>query len=177
MDLPEGWEERRTTAGRVYYVNHYLRTTQWERPTRPATESALRPGNPTRSQSSNASLNSVTNTHNPSLSLSTAASSQNNGETVPQDINRVSGGCNSSTPVAENDNITSNNIEIANIFNEYYTNIVEHTSGNRPVNIEDDLPIGSSFDMIFDTISKTYNDHPSIKAIFNKNQDNLHDLF
>jgi len=107
MDLPEGWEERRTTAGRVYYVNHYLRTTQWERPTRPATESALRPGNPTRSQSSNASLNSVTNTHNPSLSLSTAASSQNNGETVPQDINRVSGGCNSSTPVAENDNITS----------------------------------------------------------------------
>ncbi len=40
MDLPEGWEERRTTAGRVYYVNHYLRTTQWDRPTRPASESA-----------------------------------------------------------------------------------------------------------------------------------------
>lgn len=37
-DLPEGWEERRTPTGRVYYVNHYLRTTQWERPTRPATE-------------------------------------------------------------------------------------------------------------------------------------------
>jgi E3 ubiquitin ligase SMURF1/2 len=37
-DLPEGWEERRTPTGRVYYVNHYLRTTQWERPTRPASE-------------------------------------------------------------------------------------------------------------------------------------------
>ena len=37
-DLPEGWEERRTTSGRVYYVNHYLRTTQWERPTRPASQ-------------------------------------------------------------------------------------------------------------------------------------------
>jgi E3 ubiquitin ligase SMURF1/2 len=37
-DVPEGWEERRTPTGRVYYVNHYLRTTQWERPTRPATE-------------------------------------------------------------------------------------------------------------------------------------------
>ena len=84
--------------------------------------------------------------------------------------------CNTDISLSENDIIT-NDIEIANIFNEYYTNIVEHTSGNRPVNIEDDLPIGSSFDMIFDTISKTYNDHPSIKAIFNKNQDNLHDLF
>ena len=36
LDLPEGWEERRTNSGRVYYVNHYLRTTQWDRPTRPA---------------------------------------------------------------------------------------------------------------------------------------------
>ena len=56
-------------------------------------------------------------------------------------------------------------------------NIVEHTSGNCPVNIEDDLPIGSSFDIILDTINKTYKDHPSIKAIFNKNQDNLHNNF
>jgi len=38
LDLPEGWEERRTNSGRVYYVNHYLRTTQWDRPTRPATD-------------------------------------------------------------------------------------------------------------------------------------------
>jgi len=38
LDLPEGWEERRTNSGRVYYVNHYLRTTQWDRPTRPASE-------------------------------------------------------------------------------------------------------------------------------------------
>jgi len=37
-DLPEGWEERRTTAGRVYYVDHYFRITQWERPTRPSIE-------------------------------------------------------------------------------------------------------------------------------------------
>jgi len=37
-DLPEGWEERRTNSGRTYFVNHCLRTTQWERPTRPASE-------------------------------------------------------------------------------------------------------------------------------------------
>lgn len=34
-DLPEGWEEKRTTAGRLYYVNHHTKTTQWFRPNRP----------------------------------------------------------------------------------------------------------------------------------------------
>ena len=28
------WEERRTASGRVHYVNHINRTTQWDRPTR-----------------------------------------------------------------------------------------------------------------------------------------------
>ncbi|CAM9917416.1 E3 ubiquitin-protein ligase SMURF2 isoform X1 [Lethenteron reissneri] len=37
-DLPEGWEERRSTMGRTQYVNHVTRTAQWERPTRPAAE-------------------------------------------------------------------------------------------------------------------------------------------
>lgn len=36
--LPEGWEERRTSSGRNYFVNHVTRTTQWDRPTRPANE-------------------------------------------------------------------------------------------------------------------------------------------
>lgn len=31
--LPEGWEERRTPEGRLYYVNHTTKTTQWNRPT------------------------------------------------------------------------------------------------------------------------------------------------
>ncbi|KAL8587775.1 hypothetical protein ACOMHN_020993 [Nucella lapillus] len=37
-ELPEGWEERQSASGRVHYVNHVTRTTQWERPTRPAAE-------------------------------------------------------------------------------------------------------------------------------------------
>lgn len=37
-DLPEGWEQRRTATGRVYYVNHWSRSTQWEKPHRPAYE-------------------------------------------------------------------------------------------------------------------------------------------
>ena len=35
-DLPDGWTECRTSNGRLYYINHVLRTTQWERPTLPA---------------------------------------------------------------------------------------------------------------------------------------------
>lgn len=30
--LPPGWEERRTTSGRLYYVNHITRSTQWIKP-------------------------------------------------------------------------------------------------------------------------------------------------
>ena len=30
--LPPGWEERRDDFGRVFYVNHSNRTTQWEHP-------------------------------------------------------------------------------------------------------------------------------------------------
>lgn len=31
-DLPDGWEERRTQSGRLYYVNHHTKSTQWIRP-------------------------------------------------------------------------------------------------------------------------------------------------
>lgn len=33
-DLPVGWEEKRTSAGRLFYVNHHTKTSQWVRPTR-----------------------------------------------------------------------------------------------------------------------------------------------
>ena len=39
VDLPEGWEERRAQNGRIYYVNHFTRSTQWDRPTVAATAS------------------------------------------------------------------------------------------------------------------------------------------
>lgn len=38
--LPEGWEERKTNNGRVYYVNHVTKSTQWDRPTTVASASA-----------------------------------------------------------------------------------------------------------------------------------------
>jgi type 1 glutamine amidotransferase len=30
--LPSGWEERRDASGRMFYVDHTSRRTQWERP-------------------------------------------------------------------------------------------------------------------------------------------------
>ncbi|GFS06479.1 E3 ubiquitin-protein ligase NEDD4-like [Elysia marginata] len=35
--LPPGWEQKIDPSGRVYYVNHESRTTQWERPTEVST--------------------------------------------------------------------------------------------------------------------------------------------
>ncbi|XP_037074031.1 E3 ubiquitin-protein ligase SMURF2-like [Pollicipes pollicipes] len=42
-ELAEGWEERCAPNGRLYYVNHVTRSTQWERPERPALDAALLP--------------------------------------------------------------------------------------------------------------------------------------
>lgn len=78
-ELPEGWEERRTTNGRVHYVNHVTRTTQWERPTRPASEtprpmSMVGPPRDTESIGSTAtSTTPVTSTTSPAPSSSSSA--------------------------------------------------------------------------------------------------------
>ena len=42
-ELPEGWEDRRTPQGRIYYVNHVTKTTQWPRPSEPASPIPLPP--------------------------------------------------------------------------------------------------------------------------------------
>ena len=38
--LPEGWEERQDANGRIFYVDHINRRTQWSLPTRSAEEGA-----------------------------------------------------------------------------------------------------------------------------------------
>lgn len=55
-ELPAGWEERLTQNGRVYYVNHVIKSTQWNRPTEPAVSlpSALSNGS-----SNNSSADSI----------------------------------------------------------------------------------------------------------------------
>ncbi|XP_071478227.1 E3 ubiquitin-protein ligase NEDD4-like [Diadema antillarum] len=39
---PQGWEERVDANGRIYYVDHINRRTQWERPTAPSTTTPTR---------------------------------------------------------------------------------------------------------------------------------------
>ncbi|XP_025829571.1 E3 ubiquitin-protein ligase SMURF2 [Agrilus planipennis] len=58
-DLPPGWEERRTANGRLYYVNHMTRSTQWLKPQMTSkNRTSLTNGN-TRS------INNQTNNANP----------------------------------------------------------------------------------------------------------------
>ncbi|PIK36976.1 hypothetical protein BSL78_26191, partial [Apostichopus japonicus] len=70
-DLPDGWEERTSTSGRVYFVNHLNRATQWDRPTRPASEyispqfSNDAGGNSGIGQTGGSSGNSGDNSHQP----------------------------------------------------------------------------------------------------------------
>ena len=61
--LPEGWEERQTENGRSYYVNHVRRTTQWQRPTHPASVTTLQRSHATNRNNSNAN-NSISSNQN-----------------------------------------------------------------------------------------------------------------
>ena len=80
-NLPDGWEERKTVDGRSYYVNHVSRTTQWSRPTQPATSNA----------SSNAAPQTpVTNGHHATESNSNNNSSNNNSSSNTQNNNNNS---------------------------------------------------------------------------------------
>ncbi|KAK7506292.1 hypothetical protein BaRGS_00002404 [Batillaria attramentaria] len=85
-ELPDGWEERRSANGRVHYVNHVTRTTQWDRPTRPASEcsrpvsvvsprsenSTMAPSTPVGSSRDANSSSSTSNNSNNHISTTTA---------------------------------------------------------------------------------------------------------
>lgn len=44
--LPDGWEERKTENGRLYYVNHKTKTTQWVKPTKSHSKITTGSGSP-----------------------------------------------------------------------------------------------------------------------------------
>ena len=60
----------------------------------------------------------------------------------------------------ENGQLVKDPQQVATIFNEYYTNIVEISTGNPPVNI----PLSDNNDIIADILSY-YSNHSSVKAI------------
>ncbi|CAH1794803.1 unnamed protein product [Owenia fusiformis] len=83
-ELPEGWEERRTATGRVHYVNHVTRTTQWERPTRPAIEYANASNAANRNSTSN---NSSSNNSSTTATITDVATSTTSTTTATTNSN------------------------------------------------------------------------------------------
>lgn len=84
-DLPAGWEERRASNGRPYYVNHVTKSTQWVRPqlsgkARPTGVNRSRPSNNNENgDNSNIELNRIdehinNNHHDVQLSLTPGSS-------------------------------------------------------------------------------------------------------
>lgn len=97
-ELPAGWEERHTQAGRVYYVNHVTKTTQWNAPTEPASATAVAgmingesvPPGPSKSATNN-SINSIQSNDSGSRRHSTEImlnNSSNNKENCNNVVNK-----------------------------------------------------------------------------------------
>lgn len=76
-DLPEGWTECRTSNGRLYYMNHVSRTTQWLRPSKPATHCSHR--STTRSSSRHA----LHHAHQSSIDSSNSVASNHSAPAAP----------------------------------------------------------------------------------------------
>ena len=77
--------------------------------------------------------------------------------------------CSDDITLLENNVLTSNENEIANIFNEYYINVIKYTTGKVPISIADDQIVEIGFDGIIDEIIERYENHPSIQRIKNMN--------
>ena len=71
--------------------------------------------------------------------------------------------CCSDIILSENGNIIHSDVDIANIFVDYYTDIVELTSGVAPTNIFDERTPGMSLDSVINNICNSFSQHPSIK--------------
>ncbi|XP_014219379.1 E3 ubiquitin-protein ligase SMURF2 [Copidosoma floridanum] len=85
-DLPEGWEERRTQSGRLYYVNHHTRTTQWVRPNSRSNNAIIptTPEPPPCLDSAPSSVgNSPANGHNSDTTSSSTATSPTTTASTP----------------------------------------------------------------------------------------------
>lgn len=87
--LPEGWEERRTPEGRLYYVNHTTKTTQWNRPTANQNgnvEEVSRVNGPSRSNTCTNLLNDSHSNNVDAMQLSPPQSARRHSAEILTDI-------------------------------------------------------------------------------------------
>ncbi|CAH0563781.1 unnamed protein product [Brassicogethes aeneus] len=80
-ELPDGWEERRTQNGRLYYVNHNTRSTQW---IKPQLNGKTRPVNRTARVNNNNNTNCPVENHNLETNNRVAEQTSNNNPVVEQ---------------------------------------------------------------------------------------------
>ena len=66
--------------------------------------------------------------------------------------------------LVKEDRIVTDDHDLCEIFNDYYINIVENTSGNKPSNIADTVSTSDDREIVRLILDK-YKDHPSILAI------------
>ncbi|KAG5681768.1 hypothetical protein PVAND_011176 [Polypedilum vanderplanki] len=84
-ELPPGWEQAKTSDGKVYYINHNDRTTQWEDPRTQMAAQALSHGNLFSSSSSeHSSVETLFST--PTQLSSLGSSSQNANQEWEQNL-------------------------------------------------------------------------------------------
>jgi len=67
--------------------------------------------------------------------------------------------------LVETNNILNNDLDMANIFNDYYTNIVQYTTGTAPKSLADTLSPLTPLDSIINEIRIKFINHPSIASI------------
>lgn len=83
-DLPPGWEERRTSNGRLYYVNHITRSTQWIKPQH-ANKNRIQTNRNIRVNSNNSDNNNVqeNDNNNVEVQLQVSTPSSSTSVTLP----------------------------------------------------------------------------------------------
>lgn len=82
-ELPPGWEQAKTHDGKIYYINHNDRTTQWEDPRSQLAAAALSHGNLFSSSSEHSSVETLFSTPTQIASL---GSSQNANQEWEQNL-------------------------------------------------------------------------------------------
>lgn len=92
-ELPEGWEQRRTTNGRPYYVNHVLKTTQWSRPILPAIMTLS-----DRTSPCNETVVPSNGPSSPVTEQNTTIQVTDNNDTIPENQSQVNGDDTVTTP-------------------------------------------------------------------------------
>ncbi|CAH1154742.1 unnamed protein product [Phaedon cochleariae] len=79
-ELPPGWEERRTPSGRLYYVNHITRSTQW---VKPQTTGKVRPARPRLNNNVSVNTNNVDNNNLDNCRSDADPTTENNNSEPP----------------------------------------------------------------------------------------------